>query len=477
MQTDVTSTHTSNNATPRLAGTIATNKAAAEEKLRALSNSGTGAQASVTVPALQQRQPPSQLHRIAKQINQLNQPTTTAPSNMSLIPPSQAVPDQAMIDAADAAAADQQENPPPQSVSPLNAYAPPPPPLVVASVPSMAPLPQSFTGMMQTKQRQTEAITLYRSQQQMLTAARDDLAKFDTNGRKNAPTITLPSTLRANFSQVRFIAVEDDAAFYKQIMDQLKLEEDKSAQAAFDLIVQGKKKYIVHLESLVKSDNFVARAIVTYSAFVEELNNLFEKRGSSTKVPLKAAVLQFETKLRKEMDLFDAQQVEAQLVAQERTKEIAAAERHAEERIVNGSHNGNNITQIATKAAKTELVQTKKDLAAAHSKIIDLQEKFNLLAGSVPSQPPQTQPRDRSAAAKPTTGTNKRKMAELASKPKPRVDPDAMSDEQVATVTLPKSSNFHGGGRPTHHQSKKHKAASGKEGSGTALAVKPNKRQ
>ena len=168
------------------------------------------------------------------------------------------------------------------------------------------------------------------------------------------------------------------------------------------------------------------------------------------------------------MDSYDAQQVEAQFVADSKKKAGMEAERDAEEKIVQDSHNGGNIAQIAGKAAKAELVQTKKDLAAAHKQICDLQEKFNLFTGVVPSQPIQAAAQPRSVAAMPTTGTNKRKVAELASKSKLRAE-DAMSDEP-SVASSSKQSNFRGGGRT---QKKQKKDTEGNAGG----VVRPNKQE
>ena len=151
----------------------------------------------------------------------------------------------------------------------------------------------------------------------------------------------------------------------------------------------GKKNYIHHLESLVSSTGFIGRAVTSYSAFVAEINRLYAARGSSIIVPVDAAVTQFREKLREKMDSFVADQIQADLVATRQKKITASDDMRAEERIMDGSHDGTNIAQIASKAAKTELIQTQQQLKAALRGIQDLQEKYNELDSSrIRSVPP-----------------------------------------------------------------------------------------
>ena len=458
MHTDAPSAPATNTATPRHAETIAANRAHAEEKRRAAGNSGTTALAPL------HRQTGTQLQLLANRTKQLNitppPPVSVVAHSMSLISPSQLIPDDQMRDI-DAVSTVQNLPPSAPSViassAPMAAAAAATSAAQLAAMPAMdSPLPPEFLAMKQTKEHQASAIALYRSEQQQLTAARDDLASFVADAGKRGSSI-LPVSLRASFSKARFIAVEGDAAFYKPMIDALKKLEEESAKSAFDLIVKGKEKYVAHLASLVETENFVTRAVARYSAFITSINKLYADSGTKIAVPLAAAITHFDTKLRKEMGAFVRQHVEGILEAQSKKKDEAAAEREAEEKIVEGSHNGANIAQIASKAAKTELIATKKDLISAQTQIASLQERVNLLSGATSAQPskvPVTATPTSTPALKPNA--NKRKAIVL--KPR-RVEPnvDAMSDITVAAAASSKPSNSRGGGRPQKHPSKKTK--------------------
>jgi hypothetical protein len=349
-----------------------------------------------------------------------------------------------------------------------------------AASPAVTLPPPSFLAMTETKRQHTEAIALYYNQHQALTAARDDLARFNTNCSKNAPLISLPHSLGASFSQVRFVAVDGDAAFYKEQLDALKTLEQESAKVAFAHIVAGKKKYISHLESLVKTQTFVARASSTYSNFVKEINQLYAARGSSTTVPLDIALLHFETKLRREMESYDAQQIQAALEANRKKRDSTDEEMTAQERIVTGSHDGTNITQIASKAAKSELAQTKKELAAAQRCIMDLQEKFNKLMLNQPTAAASShRSHPQPSAAKSKTGKRKERE-ERTPKETSQVDLDAMNDiDDPTPATKPtssSSSNSQGGGR-TQHQSKKHKSGRNERSGGKSTGESKDKQK
>lgn len=311
-------------------------------------------------------------------------------------------------------------------------------------------LPSSFLAMEHTKQQYSRAISLYHTQHKALLAARNDLERFNASCNKRSPLISLPQSLRGNYSKALFIAVDGDAAFYKTTMDALKTLEQESTKQAFTLIVEGKKRYINHLESFVKTQSFVTQALETHSSFVTEINRLYAQRGSSMTIPLDAARLHFETKLRKEMELYDSQQIQAALAANQKKKESTEQEMKAEEQIIDGSHNGANIAQIATKAVKSELVQTKKELAVANNNISHLQEQINRLAGAKVTatiRPPLL-------TAKSKVENSKKRKAELTprSKSPAPVNTEDMSDEPVPDASL-KPSNSRGGGRP-HNQSK-----------------------
>lgn len=335
-----------------------------------------------------------------------------------------------------------------------------------ATPPAVTLPPPSFLAMTETKRQHSEAIALYYSHQHALTAARDDLTRFNATCGKNAPLISLPHSLGAGFSQVRFVAVDGDAAFYKEQLDALKTLEQESAKAAFALIVAGKKKYISHLESLVKTQTFVSRAISTYSNFVNEINRLYAARGSSTTVPLDVALLHFETKLRREMESYDAQQIQAALEASRKKKDSADEEMAAQERIASGSHDGTNIAQIAGKAAKAQLAETGlvQKLATANSNITRLQEQINRLTGAKVVNS-SAAPNLKTAKSQGTKRKGEQQKPRAKSPAAPKHDDDAMSDEPTpaaaAAATPAKQSNSQGGGR-TQHQSKKHK--SGRDG-------------
>lgn len=458
MLTGVTAATTAaSSAPPRTSEVIAHNKAQAAQKLHAASTASTS----------QQHQPQSALHSLAHRTKQLynmssngHPPRNDGPPG-PLISPSQLVPDDAMEDARAAAEAAARANALAQrqgaplgqaaannnnaSVGPAHDVPPPP-------APAATPLPSSFLGMTQTKQQQSDAIALYRSQQQALTDARTHLAEFVAKCNKRAPVISLPLSLRANYSSVRFTAVEGNAAFYKPMMDELKELAEESDKAAYALLLEGKQKYIAHLESLVKTQSFVSRAITTYTAFVASVNDAYAARSSATVVPVAIAVAKFESTLRKEIDIYDAQQVEAALKAQAKKREIVAMEIEAEESIVAGAHNGNNIAQIAVKATKVELAKTKKSLDDANRNISDLQEQVNRLLGATVDGRPKSE----------QTKLKRKESDRTPHKKAPSPDEDAMDDGPgpvPAKPSKPSSSNSRGGGR--QQPSKKFKRDTG----------------
>ncbi len=321
-------------------------------------------------------------------------------------------------------------------------------------------LPATFLAMGDTKLQSTQAIDLYRSQQIALAAARDDVVKFTARCTKNAPSIQLPQMHRPTFSgAARFTAIEGpgNAAFYKTETDALRKLEDDSSQQAFDLIVRGRKKFIAHLESLVKTQSFVARALTGHTEFVKHVNRLHAERGSSTVVPLEAACAHFEQKLRREMEAYDSEQIQAALAANRNAKESIDVEMKAEEDIVKGAHGGQNIAAIALKAVMPRQTQAEKTLDAAVLRIAQL-EKAAAAAAASPAH----------SSSKPETGKSKaqkRKKPDQSRKTSAAAagsHGDAMSD--VAVPPPVQQSNSHGGGRQRQHSNHKKAKVGGREG-------------
>lgn len=470
MLTGATAAAATSSATPRTSEDIAHNKAQAAQKLYTAS----------IVSSLQQRQSLTALHRLTHQTRQLNvnnKNNTPVPHHPAvgarpslLFTPSQDIPDDAMLGAAASAeAAARAEAAPGQQHANAANFDNIGQPAALPVPEVIRPLPSAFLAMAPTKQHQADAIALYRTHQQSLATARDHLAEFVTKCNRTAPLITLPLSVRAGYTQARFIAVEGDAAFYKPMTDGLKKLAEDSDKAAYTLLIEGKQKYIAHLESLVNTPSFISRAITTYTAFVNRVNEAYAARGSTMVVPLATAVAKFKSVLRKEMDIYDAQQVEAALRAQEQKQQVVAMEIDAEERIVTGAHNGNNIAQIAVQATKTELAKTKKSLDDANRNIADLQEQVNRLHGAATVGRSSTP----AAANSRSTSTSQPRSSSDQSKLKRKVDDQKSSNkESTAAAAQPSSksnsSNYRGGGRPQNQPSKKFKRnTGGNEGGGS----------
>jgi hypothetical protein len=339
-------------------------------------------------------------------------------------------------------------------------------------------LPSSFLSMTDTKLQSTSAIELYRSHHIALTAARDDLAKFIKRCTKDPNRTQLPQAHRPAFtSAARFtpVAGEGNAAFYKVEIDALKKVENDASKAAFDLIVQGRKKFISHLESLVKTQSFITRAVTTHTEFVERVNRLHAERGSSTVVPLATAIAHFESKLRREMDAYDSEQIQAALDAAKIMKSAVDVENEAEKKVAEGADTGENIAQIAVKAVMPKQNQTEKLLNTALQRITQLERQ--LTSARAPAAAATS---SSSSASRPATATSKgakrKKMDRaplVAAAAAAHQDHMDLSDAPVAHPA--QQSNSRGGGRP--HQSKKKKVKIAGKDAGKSSASNANQQQ
>jgi hypothetical protein len=327
---------------------------------------------------------------------------------------------------------------------------------------SQQSLPSAFLAMPETKLQYAESIALYVKHHHALAAAKTELENFKVLCSKNAPFISLPASIRPTFSKAYFPLVEDDAAFNKKTVDALKTLEQESAKAAFELIVAGKKKFIDHLQSLVKAQSFIASATATYSTFIHTTNKLYANCGSSTVIPLQPALAHFEKNLHSEMETFVTQQVQRGFAASRQQKNTADEAKDAEERIIAGSHNGTNIAQIATKAAETRLVQTNHDLHAINTqlsaRIMSLELQVNKFAHATAARTEKKRQMNTTAVAQKkrkidhavseTVGLGTEETHTIAGTTSGSND-QHMRDIELPTGSAPprKASNFPGGGR------------------------------
>jgi hypothetical protein len=347
-----------------------------------------------------------------------------------------------------------------------------------------ATLPSTFLAMAETKLQYSESFALYVAQQHALEAAKTDLEEFDATCTKNTPIISLPLSIRPRFSHAHFLTVEDDAAFNKEAKFALKELEQEAAKLAYQCIVKGKKKFIDHFQGLVKVEGFIARASTKYATFIHTTNQSYADCGSSVVIPVQAALAHFDAHLRKEMESFVTQKVQSGFTAARKRTTTVEEEKEAEERVITGAHDGENINQIATKAVEKKLIETNKNLTAMNTllseSITSLQQQVNELAHG------QTV-----SAASEKAKAQKRKADQLSTKVHKVVEhaPTTItasaattstdSDIQMRDDLPPRKSNYRGGGRHQHTNNMKKKPRhgdGGREGEGTA-AIQPNLRQ
>ena len=247
--------------------------------------------------------------------------------------------------------------------------------------PPIASVLQHFLNGKNVQLAYATAIDAYKNAHKALRAAEKQLHNLQSKQTTSSSSVSLPRSLKLSIvERVLFIPVAGDEAFYRTEIDTLAQLEADASKKIYEVIVQARKKHIAHLKASLNSISYITQAVVTHTSLVNEYAKIHDRfhvdasrvdaaptgaaptsaavapTSSHASFPIKDATAHFESSLRTRIDEFIAVQLHKQLDADTKAKAARDTDLTRQEKVAAGTHNGENISTIATNAAEKALM-------------------------------------------------------------------------------------------------------------------------
>lgn len=224
------------------------------------------------------------------------------------------------------------------------------------------------------------------------------LENLRAKAHTHAPRITLPKQIELRIvHNVRLPTVTGLPEFFKQEMDQLREFEAKANKEIFTIVENARQRHVNHLTQLASPNTFIESTMKELSQFVNSYADAIDKsldtRGDSAQAPMDVsnsqlpststpprrfprdqAIARLRTTLEEEVDRILTRQAQEELAASAAKTAARQEDLAAQEQIQAGTHTGENIAMIATKAAQKVI---HAGLKAIHSKTQSVSESNN----------------------------------------------------------------------------------------------------
>lgn len=217
------------------------------------------------------------------------------------------------------------------------------------------------------KERLADSIKIYTEASRSLQAAEAALARFESACSKQtgSNSITLPASMRPKImSLVHFAEVANEPDFYRDAQEKLKRIEQETSKQIYETARDAKKKLITHLQQKVNMNTFVNLQTHEFAKFVAIQVQEFDKRTASPsglfRFPQLKAQGHFATELTAALTRVNFDVGHERDAETRREKARIEAEHQAQETVMSGSLNGQNISTIAVQAAEKTVAKLMK---------------------------------------------------------------------------------------------------------------------
>jgi hypothetical protein len=207
----------------------------------------------------------------------------------------------------------------------------------------------------------------------------------------HAPLITLPKQIELHIVRnVKLPTVTGLPEFFKPEMDQLREFEAKANKEIFNIVETARQRHVTHLTHLASPNTFIDSTMKDLSQFVNRYADIIDQtldpRGDSVQTPMvvsesqstsnsippgqfprKDALTQLRMTLEEEVMKILTRQAQEELATSAAQTAARLEDLAAQEQIQAGTHTGENIAMIATKAAQKvvykelKVIQSKTD--------------------------------------------------------------------------------------------------------------------
>lgn len=214
-----------------------------------------------------------------------------------------------------------------------------------------------FVSTDDVRERYTAVVDRYATRLLALKRARDSFDKFQKAcSTDTAGHIKLPRSLALNLvTSARFDAVEGDPAFYKEATDAITLIDHTATDAFHQALVAAKQKHLTHIEERAKQNIFMDAEITSHRIFVTVRSVEYDLSAGPGSFPTEAAMAHFTQHLVNELPKATLSAAMNAIEQREKARAAAVIDSAAREIIDDGTHNGQTIASVATKAVRKEL--------------------------------------------------------------------------------------------------------------------------
>jgi hypothetical protein len=225
-----------------------------------------------------------------------------------------------------------------------------------------------FIGTNAIQQLYSDAVTRYIALHDQHNTATARLAQFLQACNRTPGRPSLPKSMQLRLvDRAHFEPVTGDAAFYADATTALRAIEDDATTRIAATVTAAKQKLIAHLASRVNQLAFISSEKDVYRALLQEHATGYEASAGAGAFPTDALLAHFEAHLHS--SLTDAALTASMKMLEQRKQAAAtaAADRDAQESVMQGAHNGKSIAAVAAKVVDQKLDPIHKLLQTLNS--------------------------------------------------------------------------------------------------------------
>lgn len=226
-----------------------------------------------------------------------------------------------------------------------------------------------FISGVSYKQHLADSEKLYKEARVSLQNAETALERFESACSKgfggSNPGSTLPTSMRLKLlSIVRFKEVADRPDFYREEKEKLERAEHEASRQIYEATLSSKKKLITHLQGKINVNTFVSLRMQDFGKHLTSLADEFDKsnNGGHACFPRQKAVTHFGQELAANLTKLIMHIAEERRAEEQRKNARAAEELQAQEKVLEGAHNGQTIAAIAQRAVQKEMKAHKNEV-------------------------------------------------------------------------------------------------------------------
>jgi hypothetical protein len=222
---------------------------------------------------------------------------------------------------------------------------------------NIQPLITMYNNRPSVKEQYSRVHTEFLDQHRDLAKAKSGLSKFKEKCNLNGVFRSLPKAISLDVvSRLRLPAVFNMPDYWKSTEEAVQKIEHDAGEQIYNTVLAAKVKHLAHLQQQSTPAIFIAASLKRFSESTREFATVFQKT-MSLPFPSDACIALFDAHVRSVV-LADAMNSIDTVIAQEQHAEaLKKADHIAQQAVLAGAHDGNNIRTIAAEAARNFVLQ------------------------------------------------------------------------------------------------------------------------